>query len=487
MRRLEWAYLFAIASFFAFLYSGLLGWALLTLSFLLAYPYLRSILEERLVGLKLHEYEVGEWKLLRETRAGYEVVGILEVVTTSGTLESVDPLRYSLVAKDIVEVMGSCRPTLVIHRGGDGLHYYVKLTGEGRTLEDASEKLATSARVLRSSLSRYNLELHPRKPSALFGALGVEPFKPGRKEKLVVLGLGALTALLLYYIPLLGLFSLTLLLPLLKPLVKKEERYKARGGWYGVEKSESIRYSRTEVYHYTVRVSETMNSKASLGTSVIISVSPASLKEQAKMERKAARKYMVATLFDWLGTTMQSIREIERATSRRFGDIPESLFYAAVLTNNPVVKEDLESLGFETVKHFTPYPAVQVIFHEHKLRERQKPAILYTLDLAFFTPYIVWRFLPQEGVYLGRDERENEVYLSPRALPNFHAIYVGGSGTGKSLLARHVITELVLGLGANVCVIDPHGEYGLLIRTLGGVEIPQTRRSTSHTSLGASP
>ncbi|RLE74776.1 MAG: hypothetical protein DRJ56_06805, partial [Thermoprotei archaeon] len=418
MRRLELAFLLLAASPFAFTLGPYpeVGWLLVCLGLALLYPYARSLAEYCIAGVRLHDWEVGEWKLLRELPGKrYEVAAVLEVVTTSGTLESVEPLKYALVAKDLVEFLASAEPTILIHRGEDGLHYYLVLRAEGRSLEEAEEGLKTKVNILRRSLFTYNLELHPRRPRVLFETLGVREKRYAWREWLAAVVLACLSALLLYYLPLIGLFASGVATPTCIALVRArlggERRYVVAGRWWMVESPEAVRFTRSEVYHYTLRVSKHMTSRASVGTSVLLRLRPATLREQTRLEKRAAWRYVMATAFDWLGTTVRAMREMERL-QRRFSDIPEALFWCSLLTSNEAVKADLDVLGFSTIRAFTPYPVVQALFGwSGRLLERPLEGLFYTLDLAFFTPYVVRRFMFKGGVYFGLNEDGDEVYV----------------------------------------------------------------------------
>src|SRR5690606_10818395 len=66
--------------------------------------------------------------------------------------------------------------------------------------------------------------------------------------------------------------------------------------------------------------------------------------------------------------------------------------------------------------------------------------------------------LSRRGVLLGRDERDEPVYLSPYSVD---ALIVGTSGGGKSSVATGLI-ERLHDKGYNFCIIDPEGDYDSL-------------------------
>ena len=482
MRRIDAAFILFAVAFLLFVVPpapyNQLGWLPSLIALFLLYPYVYSFLETKLLGVKLHDYEEGEWKYIRKGREGYELLAALEVRTTSGTIESIDPMKFALVAKDLVETLGGAEPTLILYRGADAAHYYIVLREEGKELEDVADRLSSKAKNLRSVLLTYNLELHPVRPKVLMEVLGAEERNIGRKELFIAFLTLPLSLAALYYLFPLGLYLVSLSLPLARGAWRVwrrgEKRYRIGGGnkqkWWFAGEAHAVKYSRSEVYHYALRVANHISSRSSRGTCVIIRFSPASLKEQVRMERRTARKYLWATAFDWLGSTISSIREMQRL-QRRFGDIPESLFKGFIVTNNELVKVDLDALGFTTFRAFSPYPALVTLFHNRSLVEKPGELLAYSLDFSFFTPLAIKRHLFRTGIRIGVGEDGEEIYIDLMALPNGHGIYVGSSGSGKSLFARHVALQAALGLGLKVVIIDPHGEYGEFARSLGGVEV----------------
>lgn len=51
-------------------------------------------------------------------------------------------------------------------------------------------------------------------------------------------------------------------------------------------------------------------------------------------------------------------------------------------------------------------------------------------------------------------------------LPNRHMLIMGSSGSGKSLLAKHLIVEFCNKISRKILVIDPHGEYHVLTKLI---------------------
>jgi Helicase HerA, central domain len=61
----------------------------------------------------------------------------------------------------------------------------------------------------------------------------------------------------------------------------------------------------------------------------------------------------------------------------------------------------------------------------------------------------------------------SSAYLSVFTRPNFNAVIVGSSGSGKSVTAKTFLARHVM-RGSGACILDPDSEYGSLVRLLGG-------------------
>jgi hypothetical protein len=78
----------------------------------------------------------------------------------------------------------------------------------------------------------------------------------------------------------------------------------------------------------------------------------------------------------------------------------------------------------------------------------------------------------------------SSAYLSVFSRPNFNAVIVGSSGSGKSVAAKTLLARHVM-RGAGAVVLDPDSEYRDLVKLLGGeyYELPQA--SLNPLALGA--
>ncbi|WP_245521845.1 ATP-binding protein [Staphylothermus hellenicus] len=66
---------------------------------------------------------------------------------------------------------------------------------------------------------------------------------------------------------------------------------------------------------------------------------------------------------------------------------------------------------------------------------------------------------------------EKPLYIDLTSLPNRHILITGASGTGKSLLAKHLVLEIYKKYGHSFIIIDPHNEYKILRRYIPKINI----------------
>lgn len=66
---------------------------------------------------------------------------------------------------------------------------------------------------------------------------------------------------------------------------------------------------------------------------------------------------------------------------------------------------------------------------------------------------------------------DQELYLNYKKLPNKHIVIMGSSGTGKSLLAKHLAIEYFNKTTSNIIIIDPHDEYIVLKKYINNIKV----------------
>jgi hypothetical protein len=113
---------------------------------------------------------------------------------------------------------------------------------------------------------------------------------------------------------------------------------------------------------------------------------------------------------------------------------------------------------------------------------RNKPSRLLTirtlsLDLGFHTPFATPRLPPLskliKGIYIGHVITDNRpVHWDPTdpEMPNFHALILGLSGSGKTTAGRTFLYR-ALEIGIPYWALDPAGDYVELTKRLGGAVI----------------
>ncbi|MET1160777.1 MAG: ATP-binding protein [Thermoprotei archaeon] len=63
------------------------------------------------------------------------------------------------------------------------------------------------------------------------------------------------------------------------------------------------------------------------------------------------------------------------------------------------------------------------------------------------------------------------LYINPEKLPNKHIVIVGSSGSGKSLLAKHILLEYYSKFNTKFLVFDPHNEYKVLSKNIPELQV----------------
>ena len=95
--------------------------------------------------------------------------------------------------------------------------------------------------------------------------------------------------------------------------------------------------------------------------------------------------------------------------------------------------------------------------------------VLTTDTAALFTPFNEYDLTQQGGHYYGRNSITGSLVMYDRmSSKNANGVYLGSSGSGKSLAAKLEILGIYLNSDNCIYVVDPDGEYARLAQMLGG-------------------
>lgn len=106
---------------------------------------------------------------------------------------------------------------------------------------------------------------------------------------------------------------------------------------------------------------------------------------------------------------------------------------------------------------------------------------LTTESLAVFIPFKVQDIMDAGGIYFGENAISRNLLMCNKAnLMNPNAFLLGVPGSGKSFSAKELIVFLALATNDDILICDPEGEYGALLRALGGEVICISAGSRDH-------
>ena len=95
---------------------------------------------------------------------------------------------------------------------------------------------------------------------------------------------------------------------------------------------------------------------------------------------------------------------------------------------------------------------------------------LTTESLAVFMPFKVQEVQDKGGIYFGENAISHNLIMCNKAnLLNQSAFLLGVPGSGKSFLAKELITFLILNTNDDILICDPEGEYAPLIEAMGNL------------------
>ena len=103
------------------------------------------------------------------------------------------------------------------------------------------------------------------------------------------------------------------------------------------------------------------------------------------------------------------------------------------------------------------------------LRRIDAMRTLTTESTAVLLPFKTQEIMDTGGLYYGVNAVSRNLIICNRdAMLNGHGLYMGVSGSGKSMMAKQEIGFVGLNTNHDIIVVDPEREYGPLIRALGG-------------------
>ncbi|RLE79612.1 MAG: hypothetical protein DRJ52_08100, partial [Thermoprotei archaeon] len=461
MNRIVLAIILAFLSAFTLPFNYYASLAFALLSYLLVFKIVYTVLAEKYYGVPLAEMEYAKQKIIEKTES-YRVSVWLKVANTTRTVEDFLTAKdFVKATQDVMEELMRYSPTIVIKKTKSSLDYYIKISEEGKDIQQVFRNLLTKLRALNRAMFREGIELKVLEPSITSKIIGLEKIKRNRK---VVGFLGVISLMLIIAPPLL------ILLALLTALVLAHRGgYDVKGNWWFCS---TIDVGDISDRDFRAVAEKVLNSLMSLNNAtIIISGSPEALKHVTKLERKVTLSYTLGTMFDWLMTTRKAVFESDRLERRKRRN--EKIYSVLIFTDSEKIKVDLEGAGYAFTRLLSKTQLLDKIYGVKKTKLsklffKHRETVAFTLDLAPFSPLLGRRFLPSVGIPLGEDEYGQVVRLSPKELPNFHGIIVGGSGAGKSLFLRHLMLNLFLN-NVLITIIDLHSEYEDFIRALGGV------------------
>ena len=122
---------------------------------------------------------------------------------------------------------------------------------------------------------------------------------------------------------------------------------------------------------------------------------------------------------------------------------------------------------FATMKH-QQEDALNTVL-PYGLRRIDAMRTLTTESTAVLLPFKTQEIMDTGGLYYGVNAVSRNLIICNRdAMLNGHGLYLGVSGSGKSMMAKQEIGFVGLNTNHDIIVVDPEREYGPLIRALGG-------------------
>lgn len=99
--------------------------------------------------------------------------------------------------------------------------------------------------------------------------------------------------------------------------------------------------------------------------------------------------------------------------------------------------------------------------------------LLTTTEASIFTPWGNQELLMKNGIYYGKNSASGNslIYDRRKSLGAGHGCIMGTTGSGKSVSMKFEISSVALTTNEEIIIVDPLGEFGELVKKLGGEEI----------------
>lgn len=104
-----------------------------------------------------------------------------------------------------------------------------------------------------------------------------------------------------------------------------------------------------------------------------------------------------------------------------------------------------------------------------------------TDSTCVFMPFSSRELNHKNGIYYGQNALTNNLLISDRnSLLNPNGFILGSPGSGKSFGVKREIVNVMLSTNDDIIIVDPEGEYGPLVKALGGEIIYISENSKSY-------
>lgn len=187
----------------------------------------------------------------------------------------------------------------------------------------------------------------------------------------------------------------------------------------------------------------------------------------------------------YLESAKKFVKNLQKTNERLFNDT-----MTVVLTAKN--KKMLDELEFECNGILAPYQCSL-----EKLDNRQEQGFMSALPLgnnsveiqrsftttnkAIFIPFTTEELFDPKSQYYGMNALSNNmICINRKALLNPNGLLYGKPGSGKTFFAKREILDVFLKTQDDILIIDPEGEYELLVKMLGGQVIKVSVNSTNY-------